>query len=160
MQTYISTQLTRFVETERGEYWTSPFPVEAYMSCHDCSIIWLPRMCWYGAPPWRHVRFHSYFRHQKSWQTTRKLIKRDYFIVSQTNPHIIPFLQGSTKLKRFHSHPERATKGAGVARASTLRHTAVNLVVNEITHQMQMMSDLAIFPPLCAKVRPAQDQLV
>jgi len=81
-----------------------------------------------------------------------ELFNVDYFIVSQTNPHIIPFLQGSTRPKRFHGHPEAAANEAAFGRGSTLCRTAVNLLVNEMTHQMQMISELGVFPLLCAKV--------
>jgi len=82
-----------------------------------------------------------------------ELFNVDYFIVSQTNPHIIPFLQGSTRRKRFQNPPEVTAKQAAIGRAVGLGRTVVTTVVSEITHQMQMMSELGIFPLLCAKVR-------
>jgi predicted acylesterase/phospholipase RssA len=82
-----------------------------------------------------------------------ELFNVDYFIVSQTNPHIIPFLQGSAGWKRAHGPPKGVTKETAIGWAVRLLCTVVNLIVSEIMHQMLVMSELGIFPFVCAKVR-------
>jgi TAG lipase / steryl ester hydrolase / phospholipase A2 / LPA acyltransferase len=83
-----------------------------------------------------------------------ELFNVNYFIVSQVNPHIVPFLEeSSTARKLFHGSRKNKTPRD---RDTSLHSMAVNLVIGQVTHRMRMMSELGIFPFLCTKVQVDQ----
>jgi TAG lipase/steryl ester hydrolase/phospholipase A2/LPA acyltransferase len=78
-----------------------------------------------------------------------ELFNVNHFIVSQVNPHIVPFLEKSG----------RPTTGEGKAESQEVANRVggmggvVGLAVGEIMHRMHMLSELGIFPVLCTKVQ-------
>jgi len=81
-----------------------------------------------------------------------ELFNVNHFIVSQVNPHIVPFLEkGGDRGRR--NDGKAATQEAANHDHASLRNKAVDLAVGEIMHRMQMLSELGIFPVLCTKVR-------
>ena len=82
-----------------------------------------------------------------------ELFNVNHFIVSQVNPHIVPFLEKSSSVRKsFHNSGKAETQEAA-NRSESLNGTALNLAVGEIMHRMHMMSELGIFPVLCTKVQ-------
>jgi len=82
-----------------------------------------------------------------------ELFNVNHFIVSQVNPHIVPFLEKSNSVrKKFHNSGKAETQETA-NRSEGLNGTALNLAIGEIMHRMQMMSELGIFPVLCTKVQ-------
>jgi TAG lipase / steryl ester hydrolase / phospholipase A2 / LPA acyltransferase len=86
-----------------------------------------------------------------------ELFNVNHFIVSQVNPHIVPFLEKSGKLPGHGGKAESqevANRVGGVG-------GVVGLAVGEIMHRMHMLSELGIFPVLCTKVqvRPTHQSL-
>ena len=82
-----------------------------------------------------------------------ELFNVNHFIVSQVNPHIVPFLEKSGKGKGVHGAGKAETQEAANRDDGGLTGTAINLAVGEIMHRMHMLSELGIFPVLCTKVQ-------
>jgi len=83
-----------------------------------------------------------------------ELFNVNHFVVSQVNPHIIPFLEKSSGVRRsFHNSGKAETQRAANRGDSRLYNTALNLLLAEIMHQMHMLSELGIFPVLSTKVQ-------
>jgi TAG lipase / steryl ester hydrolase / phospholipase A2 / LPA acyltransferase len=80
-----------------------------------------------------------------------ELFNVNHFIVSQVNPHIVPFLEkGRNVQKEAHNSGKAETQETA---NRDVNGTALNLAVGEIMHRMHMMSELGIFPVLCTKVQ-------
>lgn len=89
-----------------------------------------------------------------------ELFNVNHFIVSQVNPHIVPFLEkSSTVRKRFSNSGKAETQEAANRSDRGLNGTALNLAIGEVMHRMHMMSELGIFPVLCTKVQVSGAQL-
>jgi TAG lipase/steryl ester hydrolase/phospholipase A2/LPA acyltransferase len=83
-----------------------------------------------------------------------ELFNVNYFIVSQANPHIIPFLeQSSSRRQRFHNIRTAVTNGNTYSGGASLYGMTARLVVSEVMHHMRVMSELGIFPFLCTKIQ-------
>lgn len=83
-----------------------------------------------------------------------ELFNVNHFIVSQVNPHIVPFLEKSgNKGKGVHQAGKAETQEAANRDVGSLTGTAINLAVGEIMHRMHMLSELGIFPVICTKVQ-------
>ena len=83
-----------------------------------------------------------------------ELFNVNHFIVSQVNPHIVPFLEKSSALRRgFHHSGKAETQETANCSDRTFNGIALNLALGEIMHRMHMMSELGIFPVLCTKVQ-------
>ena len=81
-----------------------------------------------------------------------ELFNVNHFIVSQVNPHIVPFL-GESSDKVPHSAGNAEAHNRSFHQPASLRNKAVDLAVGEIMHRMHMLSELGVFPVLCTKVR-------
>lgn len=83
-----------------------------------------------------------------------ELFNVNHFVVSQVNPHIVPFLEKSSAVpKKFSRSGKAETQEAANRSDEGLNDTALNLAIGEIMHRMHMMSELGIFPVLCTKVQ-------
>jgi TAG lipase / steryl ester hydrolase / phospholipase A2 / LPA acyltransferase len=84
-----------------------------------------------------------------------ELFNVNHFIVSQVNPHIVPFLEKGTNVdsKTVHGFGKAGTQEAAIKSNRGLKDKALDLAVGEIMHRMHMMSELGIFPVLCTKVQ-------
>ena len=83
-----------------------------------------------------------------------ELFNVNHFIVSQVNPHIVPFLEKSGIVhNRFHGPGKAESQEAANQTSGGYTGTAINLAVGEIMHRMHMLSELGIFPVLCTKVQ-------
>jgi TAG lipase / steryl ester hydrolase / phospholipase A2 / LPA acyltransferase len=83
-----------------------------------------------------------------------ELFNVNHFIVSQVNPHIVPFLEKGHNVRTgYHTSGKAETQEAAYRGTVGFTGAAVNLAVGEILHRMHMLSELGIFPVLCTKVQ-------
>ncbi|KAI8958054.1 patatin-domain-containing protein [Daldinia sp. FL1419] len=75
----------------------------------------------------------------------------NHFIVSQVNPHVVPFL---TK----DEGPANARHETVFKEESDWMHTMTTLAKNEALHRMQFMAEIGIFPTLVSKLRSILSQ--
>jgi len=89
-----------------------------------------------------------------------ELFNVNHFIVSQVNPHIVPFLEKSSGIYKDYNLKKAESQEPVDRNSVGLSGTAVNLAVGEIMHRMHILSELGIFPVLCTKVqvRPLTDE--
>ena len=72
----------------------------------------------------------------------------NHFIVSQVNPHVVPFL-----VKEEDSIAQEAHQSSGtVASGPTWLNSAVHLAKGEVLHRMHTMAELGVFPNTLTKV--------
>jgi TAG lipase / steryl ester hydrolase / phospholipase A2 / LPA acyltransferase len=81
-----------------------------------------------------------------------ELFNVNHFIVSQVNPHIVPFLE-KPRPKTLGAPDDTEAQNLLHPKQQSLRTKAVDLAVGEIMHRMHILSELGIFPVLCTKVR-------
>jgi TAG lipase / steryl ester hydrolase / phospholipase A2 / LPA acyltransferase len=81
-----------------------------------------------------------------------ELFNVNHFIVSQVNPHIVPFLEKGDG-RSYSNAGKAATQESANRNAGQLTSSAANLAVGEIMHRMQMLTELGVFPVLCTKVQ-------
>lgn len=77
----------------------------------------------------------------------------NHFIVSQVNPHVVPFL-AKDDAATFRDN-QTTSSGAGTA---DWLFTVTNLAKGEALHRMQVLADLGIFPNLVTKARSVLSQ--
>ena len=83
-----------------------------------------------------------------------ELFNVNHFVVSQVNPHIVPFLEKSNSVRKsFYNSGKAETQESANRPDGGFNGTALSLAVGEIMHRMHMMSELGIFPVLCTKVQ-------
>jgi len=82
-----------------------------------------------------------------------ELFNVNHFIVSQVNPHIVPFLDKSGKRPGTAGGAGKAESQEVANRVGAGAQGVVGLAVGEIMHRMHMLSELGIFPVLCTKVQ-------
>ncbi|KAF2876954.1 acyl transferase/acyl hydrolase/lysophospholipase [Massariosphaeria phaeospora] len=77
----------------------------------------------------------------------------NHFIVSQVNPHVVPFLikEEENVAAETQQHPAYSA-GPG------LIHSMANLAKGEALHRLQVLSDLGIFPNYLTKARSVLNQ--
>lgn len=73
----------------------------------------------------------------------------NHFIVSQVNPHVVPFL---VKDEEELARDVEADSGPGWV------YTLTNLAKDEVLHRMQVLTELGIFPNLVTKARSVLSQ--
>lgn len=73
----------------------------------------------------------------------------NHFIVSQVNPHVVPFL---VKEEEAISHDVETETGPGWV------YTLTNLAKDEVLHRMSVLTELGIFPNLVTKARSVLSQ--
>lgn len=80
----------------------------------------------------------------------------NHFIVSQVNPHVVPFLAKDDRL-----YPERDDSRSGLFSASHNSTTATKLTTlakDEVLHRLQFLAELGIFPTTVTKLRSVLSQ--
>lgn len=78
----------------------------------------------------------------------------NHFIVSQVNPHVVPFLAKDDSL-----YPSTTPHRETIYREeSDWMHTLTALAKDEALHRMQFMAELGIFPNLITKLRSIMSQ--
>ena len=70
----------------------------------------------------------------------------NHFIVSQVNPHVVPFIKEGTT-----DFPEPPETAHGHTDASSWLYTVTNLAKSEAVHRMHTLIDLGIFPTTLTK---------
>lgn len=80
-----------------------------------------------------------------------ELFNVNHFIVSQVNPHVVPFL-----VKDDINVSQRAQSAEDIGPG--LVYTLTNLAKDEALHRMYMLAELGIFPNLVTKVRSVLSQ--
>jgi len=82
-----------------------------------------------------------------------ELFNVNHFIVSQVNPHIVPFLEKNGTRPGGAGAAGKAESQEAANRVGVGPQGFVGLAVGEIMHRMHMLSELGIFPVLCTKVQ-------
>ncbi|KAF2275030.1 patatin-domain-containing protein [Westerdykella ornata] len=77
----------------------------------------------------------------------------NHFIVSQVNPHVVPFLA-----REEDTIAADAQQQAAVSATSTWIHDLANLAKEEASHRLQFLSELGIFPNYLTKIRSVINQ--
>ncbi|KAL8670212.1 MAG: hypothetical protein Q9168_005234 [Polycauliona sp. 1 TL-2023] len=70
----------------------------------------------------------------------------NHFIVSQVNPHVVPFL-----LKEEDTITQQAQHSASIPSGPSWLHTATHLAKDEALHRMRTMAEIGIFPNALTK---------
>lgn len=78
----------------------------------------------------------------------------NHFIVSQVNPHVVPFLER----EEFESSIDNPSSQQAGAMGSGWVQTLATLAKDEAMHRMHVMSELGILPNLFTKVRAVMSQ--
>ncbi|KAG2163036.1 hypothetical protein VTO58DRAFT_110493 [Aureobasidium pullulans] len=78
----------------------------------------------------------------------------NHFIVSQVNPHVVPFLERDDEIANFGSQTSRFSLAAG---PGWLRSVA-NLAKGEALHRMHVLAELGVLPTTMSKVRSVLSQ--
>ncbi|QDS69160.1 hypothetical protein FKW77_010522 [Venturia effusa] len=78
----------------------------------------------------------------------------NHFIVSQVNPHVVPFLSKQDEV--IASAAERST--SAVAAGPSWLHTMANLAKGEALHRMHVLTELGILPNTFTKARSVLSQ--
>ncbi|KAK6003005.1 hypothetical protein QM012_000850 [Aureobasidium pullulans] len=78
----------------------------------------------------------------------------NHFIVSQVNPHVVPFLERDDEIAAFGSQSSRFSLSAG---PSWLRNVA-NLAKGEALHRMHVLAELGVLPTTMSKLRSVLSQ--
>jgi TAG lipase/steryl ester hydrolase/phospholipase A2/LPA acyltransferase len=78
----------------------------------------------------------------------------NHFIVSQVNPHVVPFLSKEDEV--IASAAERST--SAVAAGPGWLHTMANLAKGEALHRMHVLAELGVFPNTFTKARSVLSQ--
>ncbi|KAI4722503.1 patatin-domain-containing protein [Aureobasidium sp. EXF-10727] len=78
----------------------------------------------------------------------------NHFIVSQVNPHVVPFLERDDEIASFGAQSSRFALSAG---PSWLR-TVANLAKGEALHRMHVLAELGVLPTTMSKLRSVLSQ--
>ena len=78
----------------------------------------------------------------------------NHFIVSQVNPHVVPFLERDEDHVAAEAQQSNATSAAGPGWLRTM----TNLAKSETLHRMQMLTEMGILPNAISKVRSVLGQ--
>lgn len=78
----------------------------------------------------------------------------NHFIVSQVNPHVVPFLERDEEIAAYEPQNSKFALAAG---PSWLR-TVANLAKGEALHRMHVLTELGVFPTTISKVRSVLSQ--
>jgi TAG lipase/steryl ester hydrolase/phospholipase A2/LPA acyltransferase len=77
----------------------------------------------------------------------------NHFIVSQVNPHVVPFLAKDETMPSGPGSPNPPAKDE-----SDWMHTITQLAKGEALHRMQVLAEIGIFPNLVTKLRSILNQ--
>lgn len=78
----------------------------------------------------------------------------NHFLVSQVNPHVVPFLEGDEALITEAAQTSHGTIASGADWAFKM----TNLAKDEAIHRLHVMSDMGIFPNMVTKLRSILSQ--
>lgn len=78
----------------------------------------------------------------------------NHFLVSQVNPHVVPFLEGDETVLTEAAQAPDDTTASGTAWA----YKMTNLAKDEAIHRLHVMSDMGIFPNMATKLRSVLSQ--
>ena len=79
----------------------------------------------------------------------------NHFIVSQVNPHVVPFLTSEEYVSRSGSGGQDDT---AVAAGSGWLHTMASFAKTEAMHRMHVLAELGVFPNYFTKIRSVLSQ--
>ncbi|KAL2755659.1 hypothetical protein ACRALDRAFT_1082194 [Sodiomyces alcalophilus JCM 7366] len=82
----------------------------------------------------------------------------NHFIVSQVNPHVVPFLAKDDQLNPATSHLRKSTTKPLVKEETDWVYTISSLARDEALHRLQFLAELGIFPNLATKLRSVLSQ--
>lgn len=80
----------------------------------------------------------------------------NHFIVSQVNPHVVPFLAKDDRLVSEYDGSQ--TEFFGASHNASLTTTLTKLAKDEALHRLQFLAELGIFPTAVTKVRSVLSQ--
>ncbi|POS76865.1 patatin-like phospholipase [Diaporthe helianthi] len=80
----------------------------------------------------------------------------NHFIVSQVNPHVVPFLAKDDRL--YSEHDDSRPELFGTSHNSTLATTLTTLAKDEVLHRLHFLAELGIFPTTVTKLRSVLSQ--
>ncbi|KAF2840476.1 patatin-domain-containing protein [Patellaria atrata CBS 101060] len=78
----------------------------------------------------------------------------NHFIVSQVNPHVVPFLKKEEELISAEAQQSTSAFAAGPG----WLHSMANLAKDEALHRMHVLAEMGIFPNLVTKARSVLSQ--
>ncbi|OJD36779.1 nte family protein [Diplodia corticola] len=78
----------------------------------------------------------------------------NHFIVSQVNPHVVPFLEKEEGVP----FPEAQTNASAFAAGPGWLHSMANLAKGEAQHRLHVIAELGFFPNYCTKARSILSQ--
>ncbi|KAB5578130.1 patatin-domain-containing protein [Coniochaeta sp. 2T2.1] len=81
----------------------------------------------------------------------------NHFIVSQVNPHVLPFLSRDDFLDPNKKYPD-PQQSQSLGDATDWVQTLTTLAKDEAVHRLHFLTELGIFPNLCTKVRSVLSQ--
>lgn len=83
-----------------------------------------------------------------------EMLNVNHFIVSQVNPHVVPFLvKGGDEIA-----PDIPRSSSALAPGPSWLHTVANLAKGEALHRMHVLAELGIFPNTMTKFRSVLGQ--
>lgn len=82
----------------------------------------------------------------------------NHFIVSQVNPHVVPFLPKDDHLSPTQSTPDCRKPQQAQADNVDWLQTVTTLAKDEALHRLQFLTELGILPNLCTKLRSVLSQ--
>lgn len=80
----------------------------------------------------------------------------NHFIVSQVNPHVVPFLAKDDRL--YPEHQESRSGLFSASHNSSTTSTLTTLAKDEVLHRLQFLAELGIFPTAVTKLRSVLSQ--
>ncbi|KAI3399776.1 hypothetical protein diail_5572 [Diaporthe ilicicola] len=80
----------------------------------------------------------------------------NHFIVSQVNPHVVPFLAKDDRL--YSEHDDSRPETFGTTHNSTIMTKLTTLAKDEVLHRLQFLAELRIFPTAVTKLRSVLSQ--
>lgn len=75
----------------------------------------------------------------------------NHFIVSQVNPHVVPFLAKDDRL--YSEHDGSRPEFFGASHSAKFTATLTTLAKDEALHRLQFLAELGIFPTVVTKLR-------
>lgn len=82
----------------------------------------------------------------------------NHFIVSQVNPHVVPFLAKDDQLNPATSHLRKSPAAPLAKEETDWVYTISSLARDEALHRLQFLAELGIFPNLATKLRSVLSQ--
>ena len=82
----------------------------------------------------------------------------NHFIVSQVNPHVIPFLAREDGLEPDEWSGSRGRSSSSIKTGPGWMYTAMNLAKAEILHRMHVLAEIGLFPNAMTKARSVLSQ--